>query len=190
MYFIQRGVVEVIADDGSVVTNLSEGAHFGEICLLTDDRRVATIKAHTMCDLFSLSKQNFEVLLEEFPEMRPFFETIAKQRLDKIGRLCVEDETKVCRYSSSCCLRTVYSETTHSPTICHSQSTAHDQESTANTGRSTRSDAAKLEKCKSYQSLHSRKSEATSITSTRLEPLEDEAYAQINPHFVVHEDDL
>ena len=92
-------MVEVITADGNVVTHLSEGAHFGEICLLTEDRRVATIRATTTCDLFSLSKQNLSELLEEFPEMRPFFEAIARNCLGKIGQL---PDDHACDSASEC----------------------------------------------------------------------------------------
>lgn len=86
MYFIRTGVVEVLNDDGEVATTLSDGAHFGEICLLTDDRRVASIRAVTICDLFSLSKANFQSLLDEFPEMRCTLETVALHRLSLLGK--------------------------------------------------------------------------------------------------------
>ena len=86
MFFIQSGVVEVVLDNGIVATCLSDGAHFGEICLLTEDRRVADVIASTTTDLFSLSKENFHTLLEEFPDMREPLEAIAMHRLKKIGK--------------------------------------------------------------------------------------------------------
>ena len=86
MYFIRTGVVEVLSDNGEVATTLSDGAHFGEICLLTEDRRVASIRTVTICDLFSLSKVNFQSLLDEFPEMRRTLETVALHRLSLIGK--------------------------------------------------------------------------------------------------------
>ena len=86
MYFIQMGVVDVLTNDGEVATSLSDGSHFGEICLLTDDRRVATIRAATTCNLFSLSKKNFEAILVEYPEMRCHLETIAFKRLSQLEK--------------------------------------------------------------------------------------------------------
>ena len=94
MYFIRTGVVEVLSDNGEVATTLSDGAHFGEICLLTDDRRVASIKAVTICDLFSLSKANFQSLLDEFPEMRCTLETVALHRLSLLGKEPKPEEIK------------------------------------------------------------------------------------------------
>ena len=94
MYFISNGVVEVIGNDGEVTTTLSDGSHFGEICLLTEDRRVATIKTVTICDLFSLSKTNFQFLLEEFPEMRCALEAIALHRLSVLGKKPNQEEIR------------------------------------------------------------------------------------------------
>ena len=96
MYFIRTGIVEVLNDDGEVATTLSDGAHFGEICLLTDDRRVASIRATTICDLFSLSKVNFNKLLEEFPEMRCTLETVALHRLNLLGKEPKREDIKKC----------------------------------------------------------------------------------------------
>ena len=85
MFFIKSGTVEVVVD-GNLATLLSDGSHFGEICLLTDDRRVADVVASTITDLFSLSKENFDLLLAEFPDMREPLEEVAIRRLSKIGK--------------------------------------------------------------------------------------------------------
>ena len=41
MYFIQEGIVDIVMQNGDVATSLSDGSYFGEICLLTNARRVA-----------------------------------------------------------------------------------------------------------------------------------------------------
>ena len=86
MYFIRTGIVEVLNNEDEVATTLSDGSHFGEICLLTNERRVASVRAVTICDLFSLSKLNFQKLLDEFPEMRCTLENVALQRLHMLGK--------------------------------------------------------------------------------------------------------
>nr|XP_029541536.1 potassium/sodium hyperpolarization-activated cyclic nucleotide-gated channel 3-like [Oncorhynchus nerka] len=85
MYFIQHGVVCVIAK-GTKETKLSDGSYFGEICLLTRGRRTASVRAETYCRLYSLSVDNFNEVLEEYPMMRRAFETVALDRLDRIGK--------------------------------------------------------------------------------------------------------
>lgn len=56
-----------------------------EICLLTRGRRTASVRADTYCRLYSLSVDNFNEVLEEYPMMRRAFETVAMDRLDRIG---------------------------------------------------------------------------------------------------------
>ncbi|XP_034383259.1 potassium/sodium hyperpolarization-activated cyclic nucleotide-gated channel 4 [Cyclopterus lumpus] len=85
MYFIQHGVVGVLTK-GNKETKLSDGSYFGEICLLTRGRRTASVRADTYCRLYSLSVDNFNEVLEEYPMMRRAFETVAVDRLDRIGK--------------------------------------------------------------------------------------------------------
>uniref|UniRef100_A0A3Q0R276 Hyperpolarization activated cyclic nucleotide-gated potassium channel 3 n=1 Tax=Amphilophus citrinellus TaxID=61819 RepID=A0A3Q0R276_AMPCI len=84
MYFIQHGTVTIIPR-GSKEIKLSDGAYFGEICLLTQGRRTASVRADTYCRLYSLSADSFGEVLEEHPLMRRAFESVAVDRLDRIG---------------------------------------------------------------------------------------------------------
>uniref|UniRef100_A0A8C1NLW6 Hyperpolarization activated cyclic nucleotide-gated potassium channel 4 n=1 Tax=Cyprinus carpio TaxID=7962 RepID=A0A8C1NLW6_CYPCA len=106
MYFIQHGVVSVLTK-GNNETKLSDGSYFGEICLLTRGRRTASVRADTYCRLYSLSVDNFNDVLEEYPMMRRAFETVALDRLDRIGEfrtayysiLAVKTEAKLNSHS-------------------------------------------------------------------------------------------
>jgi len=83
MYFIRYGIVDVLSEN-HVVASLSEGEYFGEITMLTGARRVASVKAITVCNLFILHKDNLYAALNEFPEMRVLMEHIALDRLMKL----------------------------------------------------------------------------------------------------------
>ncbi|XP_076218813.1 potassium/sodium hyperpolarization-activated cyclic nucleotide-gated channel 1 isoform X2 [Aptenodytes patagonicus] len=85
MYFIQHGVAGVITKSNKEL-KLTDGSYFGEICLLTKGRRTASVRADTYCRLYSLSVDNFNEVLEEYPMMRRAFETVAIDRLDRIGK--------------------------------------------------------------------------------------------------------
>ncbi|KAJ4926324.1 hypothetical protein JOQ06_008504, partial [Pogonophryne albipinna] len=85
MYFIQHGVASVITKFSKEM-KLTDGSYFGEICLLTKGRRTASVRADTYCRLFSLSVDHFNEVLEEYPMMRRAFETVAIDRLDRIGK--------------------------------------------------------------------------------------------------------
>ncbi|XP_055937887.1 potassium/sodium hyperpolarization-activated cyclic nucleotide-gated channel 2-like [Argiope bruennichi] len=86
MYFIQEGIVDIVMSNGEVATSLSDGSYFGEICLLTNARRVASVRAETYCNLFSLSVEHFNAVLDLYPLMRRTMESIAAERLNKIGK--------------------------------------------------------------------------------------------------------
>ena len=63
-------------------------------------KRVASVKAVTVCDLYSLSRYDFELVLEEFPHMRTFMETVAKQRLAMIKDTIVPSQADRSRSDS------------------------------------------------------------------------------------------
>ena len=66
--------------NGEVATSLSDGSYFGEICLLTNARRVASVRAETYCNLFSLSVDHFNAVLDQYPLMRRTMESVAAER--------------------------------------------------------------------------------------------------------------
>ncbi|KAG0723922.1 Potassium/sodium hyperpolarization-activated cyclic nucleotide-gated channel 4 [Chionoecetes opilio] len=86
MYFIQEGIVDIVMSNGDVATSLSDGSYFGEICLLTNARRTASVRAETYCNLFSLSVEHFNTVLDSYPLMRRTMESVAAERLNKIGK--------------------------------------------------------------------------------------------------------
>ncbi|XP_061773718.1 potassium/sodium hyperpolarization-activated cyclic nucleotide-gated channel 3-like [Nerophis ophidion] len=100
MYFIQHGVVSVLTKS-SKDTKLLDGSYFGEICLLTRGRRTASVRADNYCRLYSLSVDNFNEVLEEYPMMRRAFETVALDRLDRIGKRNSVLQHKVQHHGSS-----------------------------------------------------------------------------------------
>jgi hyperpolarization activated cyclic nucleotide-gated potassium channel 2 len=47
---------------------------------------VASVRAESYCSLFSLSVDQFHSVLEHYPVMRRTLESVAAQRLNKIGK--------------------------------------------------------------------------------------------------------
>ena len=71
-----------------------------------------------MCDLYSLSRDDFELVLEEFPHMRTFMETVAKQRLTMIRDTIVSSQADRSRSDSlSCPVSPLPKETLYSPQL-------------------------------------------------------------------------
>ncbi|XP_071803112.1 potassium/sodium hyperpolarization-activated cyclic nucleotide-gated channel 4-like [Asterias amurensis] len=93
MYFIEHGNVQIEVE-GRVVGKLQDGDHFGEIALLIDERRVASVVTTTTCDIYRLSRESFNQVLEEHPDMRRMMADVAKERLQKILQSNSEESTE------------------------------------------------------------------------------------------------
>jgi CRP-like cAMP-binding protein len=57
-YVVDKGEVEILTEGGPP-RRQGEGAYFGEIALLRDVPRTATVRAATDCDLFALDRDDF-----------------------------------------------------------------------------------------------------------------------------------
>ncbi|KAL2081092.1 hypothetical protein ACEWY4_022945 [Coilia grayii] len=78
MFFIEHGQVLVATD--TFRKELRDGDYFGEICLLTRGKRVASVTALSTCHLFSLSVDSFNKVLNCFPQIRKDIMCTAKKR--------------------------------------------------------------------------------------------------------------
>jgi ATP-binding cassette subfamily B protein len=84
LYIIVRGAVEVRkrGPDGEerLVAMLEDGDVFGEIALLEDVPRIATVVTRTPCLMLTLGRQPFEQILATAPDLRIVFEQMAAAR--------------------------------------------------------------------------------------------------------------
>ena len=68
-FFIRSGEVEVIDEDsGSILRSLGQGDYFGEIALIADAPRSATIRTVSQVELAVLGKRNFLNMMRLIPE--------------------------------------------------------------------------------------------------------------------------
>jgi CRP-like cAMP-binding protein len=75
------------------IRTLSNGTFFGEISLLTGERRNATVRAITTCELLVLSKEDFGMLLEQIPNASEQFHAIAQWRIASLRQCWGDDLT-------------------------------------------------------------------------------------------------
>ena len=85
MYFIVSGEVEVDTESGAPRGRLGAGDFFGEIALIADLPRTATINALIPCKLLVLHKDDFESFMAAHPDLKEAVRVAAKRRLDEIG---------------------------------------------------------------------------------------------------------
>jgi len=82
MYWLIRGVVAVTSRDGEAIyAELKPGSFFGEIGVLMNMPRTATIIARTKCLLLVLKKEDLHLELPKFPEMEKAIRHEAHERL-------------------------------------------------------------------------------------------------------------
>ena len=84
MYFIQSGCVQITNVDRSVVfVTLMPGAYFGELAMLTSQRRTATAQAVDDCILFYMQACDFDEVIKDFPRYYDMILESAMHRLEK-----------------------------------------------------------------------------------------------------------
>ena len=87
MYWLVRGAVAVTSRDGeSTFAELAPGAFFGEIGILMNIPRTATIIARTRCMLVVLKKEDLTKELPNFPEVERTIREEAAERLSILQR--------------------------------------------------------------------------------------------------------
>jgi voltage-gated potassium channel len=81
MFFIMSGEVEVDVQPAPV--RLGKGKYFGEIALLKDISRTATVTTINECRLLSLDVNDFRRLMLQYPDLKATIERVAGERLQQ-----------------------------------------------------------------------------------------------------------
>lgn len=84
MYFISFGTVAVYTSHGKEICHLGDGAYFGEIALVIDEKRVASVVAVDACELLELNRNDFRSAIEPYPEYFSRLKKIAQDRLHRV----------------------------------------------------------------------------------------------------------
>ncbi len=83
VYVIEEGECDVLQEkEGSqnLLATLKAGDYFGEMAVLSDQSRNATIQARTAMDVLIIPKRDFDQLRHSIPAFGEFFRALAKQR--------------------------------------------------------------------------------------------------------------
>ena len=85
MYFLKKGAVQ-ITNGGVIYCTLMPGSHFGELSMLTGQRRTAAATAVTDCIMFYMTSKEFDRVMSEFPQN--YNEVLDKslERMDAVMR--------------------------------------------------------------------------------------------------------
>ena len=82
MYVIARGTVEAVDAAGAVLREMHAGDFFGEVALVTDVPRTATVRAVTSADLYVLDRAMYERVAAHYPAVAEALAEAARQRTE------------------------------------------------------------------------------------------------------------
>ena len=102
-YIVARGTlaVWVYTADGTQkkIRTMDDGDHFGEIALMEDTPRTATVRTTTDCIFLTLARDPFLKLLAREPKLRESFQKVVAERLKASGTV-LKSNSELTRLSS------------------------------------------------------------------------------------------
>lgn len=85
LYIVVDGEVEVINEElakgKNILARLGPGECFGEMALVSDKPRMATVRSCTSVNVLTVDRDAFHALLAHLPPLRMFFEQLIEQRI-------------------------------------------------------------------------------------------------------------
>jgi voltage-gated potassium channel len=94
IYFLSRGKVEIISDDGKNKHGyLESGDYFGDLSLILGEKRTASVRALTYCEIFILNRNDFNRIKNEYSEFRDILTKTSAEKTDKISTLIMDGIT-------------------------------------------------------------------------------------------------
>ena len=91
IYFLSGGSAEILSDEGRRSHGtLSTGDHFGDLSLMLGEKRTASVKASTYCDLFVLEGREFNRIKGEYSELREVLKKVSSEKSEKMSALILD----------------------------------------------------------------------------------------------------
>jgi hypothetical protein len=92
--FVSRGRAEILSGDGESKHGEFEGGdYFGHLSMVLNEKRTASVRTITYCDLFLLSHKAFEQIRSEYPELQEVLKKVSSDRTEKMEMLVMEGVT-------------------------------------------------------------------------------------------------
>lgn len=91
MYFILKENLE-ISINTHVVGSLKDGSFFGEVALLAQVPRTASIRAVTSSTLYCLQRSDFEEILKDYEDMAIRIRKVYQERMEMVKNANAKDK--------------------------------------------------------------------------------------------------
>jgi hypothetical protein len=89
--FISRGTVEILTEERKKSHgNLGSGEYFGDLSMLLGERRTASVRAVTYCDVFVLAREDFDRIKSEYEEFKEILKTISSEKSERLSALVLD----------------------------------------------------------------------------------------------------
>jgi len=86
IFFISRGKVEITTHEGqNSHGTLQGGDYFGDLSLILREKRTASVRALTYCEIFILGRTDFTRIKDEYPEFRDVLTKMSSEKTDKVS---------------------------------------------------------------------------------------------------------
>ena len=89
--FISKGVVEIIDESGDkLFGTMSEGDYFGNLSILLEEKRTASVRTTEFCETFILNADEFFRIKKEYPEFMDVMKKMSAEKTEKTTQLLLE----------------------------------------------------------------------------------------------------
>lgn len=91
IYFISHGQVEVISsEEKKFHATLEEGEYFGDLSLLLGEKRTASVRTTTYCEVFVLSGEDFNRIKNEYNAFKDVLKKASAEKTEKTSALVLD----------------------------------------------------------------------------------------------------
>ncbi|MCK5686668.1 ion transporter [bacterium] len=91
LFFMSSGQAQIISGDGQTKHGLlKKGDYFGHLSLVLKEKRTASVKALTYCEVFKLHRDDFERIKNEYPELTQLLRKMSSEKTDRLSQLILD----------------------------------------------------------------------------------------------------
>lgn len=90
IFFIANGDLKVVSQNDKNYNLLCSGEYFGEMSLILNEKRTASVVTISFCDIFCLNKEDYNRIKEEFPQFREILKQISRNQSEKRSELILD----------------------------------------------------------------------------------------------------
>ncbi|MHC4941198.1 MAG: ion transporter [Planctomycetota bacterium] len=91
IFFLSRGTAEITSEGGRREHGtFTDGDYFGDLSLLLREKRTASVRATSFCDVFVLDRAEFEHIKSEYPEFREVLKRVSAEKTERVSELVLD----------------------------------------------------------------------------------------------------